>query len=333
MPETSGISATAALAVGLLVAMIPAAGAGPGSAKSGVAGPSTKGARAAGGDRVSRLEKTVDDLRREIHRIGGGKTSAESIRNVQNDIHDLRDKIKRVEEAEKKSGLTLQEIEAQRKKFDDQSIVHPYDDIKSEAETESLQEAANTALSESAGKTLGWIGWGLTALDYTARKIIKESNISMMEDALKQEGVRHIELTRVAISLYKDESDLRHRLAALKELRARYDKAFEELAVAHARQRPATSHAVLTRATDTAGDKEEARKEKQYNKKHMVIEPVSGHTAPRLRPGVHRASHRSAARKNIAYSRDDGTRAADPDPSIRFQLRRDMYSHMGAGGD
>ncbi len=37
--------------------------------------------------------------------------------------------------------------------------------------------------------------------------------------------------------------------------------------------------------------------------------------------------------RGLAYTREDGTAAADPDPSIRFQLRRDMLSHMGAGGD
>lgn len=357
MPSITFGTAMAALALGVLVTLAPNAGVAQdarAAKKGGVHKPTSAAKKPDGAqkssaskrahsaketvdERISRLEKTEARLRKEMQRIGGGKTPSESERKVQADINKTRDRIERVEQAEKKSGVTSKEIEAQRKKFEDQSIFK-LSDIPSTAGTTALQEIAKKGLSESAGKALGPIGWGLTALDYGARKLIKERNVALMEDLLKQEHARRQEYDRLIIKLYKDLSDDIHRLKALKTMHAVYDKVTLELAKA---RQPARVHANLKRVDDAAGDKEEVRKAKEYGKKHMRIEPSHGRPAPRLRSGIHRStrkyggiSRRGRSRHgqdSIAFVRDDGTVARDPDSFIRLQLKRDRYS--GAAGD
>ena len=108
MPKITFGSTVTALAIGALVAITPHAIAAPdgtkngtaskqaegstkpAGAKTGIANKPVGGAKDAGGDKVSRLEKTTNDLLKKIRQMGGGKTPKESINNVKQSNNKLK---------------------------------------------------------------------------------------------------------------------------------------------------------------------------------------------------------------------------------------------------
>jgi hypothetical protein len=273
----------------------------PGNVKRNTAGKPSGADKNTGDDEVTRLDGIQRRLIDDMQRLGGGITPEESIGHVNENIGHLRGSIERVERAEKKSGMTSKEIEAQRKQFENQSV------SKNNPTDRALGEIVKRTLSESAGKLFGVLSVAENIAEYGVRYKIKRDNIAAMEDLLKQEHANSEELSRLDGKLHRDLSDSYDRLNALKKMQVLYKKV--TLKLAKARAPVSLRHALLDRDKGTAGDEEVIRKEKKYGKKHIRIERVDGQHPSRLRRGIHRST------SNLRSSRRAGlTRAANARP-------------------
>ncbi len=242
-------------------------------------------------ERLDRLEKTVDDYWNEMRELGGGRTPRESIINVRARMNEIKAIADRLEAAAERAGATVKDLDATRKNFDETSIFE-LSDIPQEGAEKAVEEVAKKGLSKVGGRALGALSLVVDVFEYGGRKVIKEINVSALEDLVRQNRAQLTDMYRLLSTLYRDWSNENDKLKRLEDLRARYEAAYAEMAELRDRMRPARSRADIRRVDDAEGDREEERKFKEEERRRararMKIELSDGEVpVPPMRPGVH----------------------------------------------
>lgn len=207
--------------------------------------------------RLNQLESEYADVMNEAGQLGSGRTIDESIRFSTNRQGQLRVDLQRLEEGIQRQGGTIEELDAARQRFENETVFG-----LREGGEEVAEEAATHAVTQGFSlvfrRVLGVATLVGDVITYGGRKIIKELNVSDME-ALVRQG-------RLQLSdMYDFYSVMNAELVAeiraqqrLRELQPRQRALFEQIAEERARLNllgvPATSRAVLNRDPDAAGD-------------------------------------------------------------------------------
>ena len=322
MLRTLSIASAAALAVAAVV-VSPA----PGFAKETPV------------ERLDRLENAVDQYWNEMRELGGGRTPRELIANVKARMNAIKEIADRLEAAAERAGATVKDLDATRKNFDDTSIFE-LSDIPQEGAEKVVEEAAKKGLSKVAGRSLGILSFVVDVFEYGGRKVIKEINVSELENLVRQSRAQLSDMYRLLSTLYRDWSNENDKLKRLEDLSARYDAASAELAELRERMRPARSHADTRRTDDAEGDREEQRKfeaeRRRRARARMKIELSDGEIpVPPMRPGVHRVDddgreamprQRRASERSDVHSKERSKRTRIRIERSRGEPRRKISS-------
>jgi len=193
----------------------------------------------------------------EANQLGSGRTIDESIRFSTNRQGQLRVDLERLEEAIRRQGGTIEELNAARQRFENESVFG-----LREAGEEITEKAATHAVTQGFSvvfrRVLGVATLVGDVITYGGRKIIKELNVSDMEDLVAQGRLQ-------LRDMYDMYSVMNAELVAeiraqrrLRELQPQQRALFEQMAEERARLdllgTPAPRRAVLRRDTDAAGD-------------------------------------------------------------------------------
>lgn len=207
--------------------------------------------------RLNQLESEYADVMNEANQLGSGRTIDESIRFSTNRQGELRVDLERLDEAIQRQGGTIEELNAARQRFENESVFG-LREAGEEITEEALTHAATQGFSMVFRRVLGVATLVGDIVTYGGRKIIKELNVGDMEDLVAQ--------GRLQLSdMYDMYSVLNAELVAeiraqqrLRELQTRQRALFDQIATERARLEllgtPATRRAVLGRDTDAAGD-------------------------------------------------------------------------------
>ena len=236
----------------MLAALLPLIGASPALAQTPPVPAQTPDTT-----RLDQLESDYADVMNEANQLGSGRTIDESIRFSTNRQGQLRVDLERLEETIERQGGTMRELEAARQRFADESIFG-FQEGGEELAEEAATHAATQGFSLVFRRVLGIATLIGDVVDYGGRKIIKELNVSDMEDLIAQGRIQRSDLYDMfAVMNAELIAEIRAQ-RRLRELQPRQRELFRQIAEERARLNllgtPATRRAVTTRETDAAGD-------------------------------------------------------------------------------
>lgn len=238
-------------------------------------------------DRITELETEVGGLRDESQRISGTRNPREGEKYVRSRFYGLVSRRDELDEVIEDAGGTQEELEAYHQQMDDQWVVSE-GDVAGELVEKGVEIGVRRTMSAGASRALGWLGLVLDVAEYGGKWLLKEGDVSALEDAVEQNRVNLHDLYQVSIGLSEQIDGVIADMDRMEEIRARSDELRPELARLRERQRflstPARSHAVTGRGDDPAGDEEEQRIYSEEAAKRGIR--AVGEPAPPIPKGV-----------------------------------------------
>lgn len=213
--------------------------------------------------RIAELEAEGLNNRARIAELGGGKTPAQSVNNLQTGILVLDDKIGRLTEVSEQVARSRDELEALQKQVAGEPIFTLRDMAEEGGEQGieyGVKKLLEKAAKKGASKAVGPAAIAGDILEYGGKYVIRFLNERDILDIVRGERQRLIDVLRLIATLRHEQNEFRHRLAEIQDLRRRERRNLEEIAKARARldelEGKATGDAELDRETDPEGDAE-----------------------------------------------------------------------------
>jgi len=234
------------------------------------------------------LQAEQETVRAESEQIGGSRSTATAENNVQTRINELQQNVDRLHDVAESLGATAQELDALRQEVGDMPIVD-LGDVAQEGGEQAAERVIARTCTKAVGRAAGWVFLIGDVVEYGGKIIIRELNEDAIRDMVRSERVKLHEVYDLISQLYCQLAQERADLRRVKELRARDNTLFEQIAEQRQREteraQPARSRAVLTRETDPAGDEAELERARDDS-----VRPANPNVTPPRPQGVRLAT-------------------------------------------